>query len=146
MSKRDYKGTKSEEIQMELESISENLSNIRYEVTHDVPNGYWKEQEEKILSQIVVRKESMLMKIISYKSLWYISSIAAGLLVLIWVLPEQVVLEESDLSLDSIELSALEEYLLDEAGSLDTRLSLEDTFYDKELWDDEVSQNDSNEK
>lgn len=145
MLKREYKGQKTEAVLNELKRISEKFSKMHVSVIHEVPKGYWENQKGSIMNQIATQESSALKKRSNYKRLFYLTSTAAVIVVLILMFPLEETLFESELSLDSIELSALEDYLLDEAGSLDTKLSLEDTFYDNELWSNEGSQTRNNE-
>lgn len=145
MLKKEYKAHKSISIHKELESISEDLPKINISITHEVPEGYWEAQEASIMNKIKVLEAGGQKKNIVYKRIWYSLSVAATILALILIYPGGETSSESEWNLDSIELSALEEYLLDEAGSLDAKLSLDETFYDNELWNTEIIQTESNE-
>ena len=146
MSEKIYLSEKAPEVQEELEKIGVEFIRQPYKVSHEVPASFWEEQRAKIFKEAGEKVETKTSLFTNYWRLFYLSSAAAVLLLLIWISPEQEFDSNDDLNLDSIELSALEEYLLDEAGNLDVRLSLEETFYDQELWINEDPQKQSNEE
>ncbi len=146
MSEKIYQSEKAPEVQEELEKIGVEFIRQPYKMSHEVPATFWKEQRAGILKEVGGKAETKTSFSTNYRRLFYLFSAAAVLLLLIWTSSEQEIDSNPNLNLDSIELSALEEYLLDEAGNLDVRLSLEDTFYDQELWINEDPQKQSDEE
>ncbi|MFT4566630.1 MAG: hypothetical protein ACI9FN_001591 [Saprospiraceae bacterium] len=144
MSEKIYLSKKSSEIQDELEAMDADFIQRPYQESHKVSNFFWEEQRAAVLNRVGQSEKTKVSVIKNYRRLFYLNSAAAGLLLLIWLSSETQEVAYAELNLDSIELSALEEYLLDEAGSLDVGLSLEETFYDQELWINEGLQYENN--
>jgi len=135
MSRKIYLSKKPKEIQEELENMDSDLVNYSYKASFDVPADFWENQKTQLTKELEVNSKDNFRRL-DYR---WLSAAAAILLLIVWFLPSTNKIESNELSLDTIELSALEEYLLDEVESMDSRLSLEETFYDQELWiqDDE---------
>jgi len=124
-------------------SLNEKVSDSGF----NVPKGYFDTVEENILNSISQKEPVKVISLINRKSIIYISSIAAAL-ILMFNLMER----KSGVDIDSIETSSIESYLSNEdfdSGELaalfnDTEF-LEDSFntisFSEEAMDDYVNDN-----
>jgi hypothetical protein len=74
-----------------------------------VPQGYFDAVEEQILSQVSLKEPVKVIPLISKKAVFYVSSIAAAL-----VLMFSVINFNSGIDIDSIETASIENYLNNE--------------------------------
>lgn len=145
MSRINYSNNKPPTIQQELDQVSELLSSVTHQVTHEVPEGFWEEQRSNIFSHIHI-DSPIISQHVSKRNIYkriFVMAAAAILLVLVWLQPMSTRTSQSMDELNSLELAALEEYLLDEVSLIHYRISLEETFYEEEFWNLSSQQNEN---
>jgi len=118
---RKYVGPKSEEVARELETTDSSLKDLSYEQAYDVPADFFRSQKASILKDATeskVKTPTISAKILS---LWKpISGVAVALTIGLIMITGEGNNEMVVASIDEIEESTLEDYLLDQAEYLDS--------------------------
>jgi len=120
MSGKKYKVDPNSEVNQELRDLESSLVDIDYKKSFDVPKGYWEEQESVLLKHVVGDEDKMSSGSNIRKFIPWIIGIAASVAITFFVIVNGSggAMIDEDGFLENIELSELEEYILDEADLL----------------------------
>lgn len=119
MSEEKFERDQNSEVHKELRALGSPLAQIRFKNAEDVPEHFWKEQEasifQKFNSQEKVESNYNIRKFVPW-----LSAVAASIAIGFYVFTNGGNFNTAgeDDFLENVELSELEEYILDEAGLL----------------------------
>lgn len=131
---KQYAGPKDTEVRQELKEVSPVLHELIYSRTYnDLPSDFFERQREGLLksthkhTSTSVVKESLIMRLISLKSVVAIAASAALVLIAFNMTKPEV----TNTSLfEEMDVATLEAYLLDQATYLDSDIAVSNSLLD----------------